>query len=154
MGIRLRRDDGVSTLELALVLPVLLLLLATALPLVVAGWQYLVLTRATAHGVRYASRVEANARLLPDGTLTRRPSAGEVADYVQEAAHPIALESVEVDPEPSRSLPGEPIRVTVRYEVTIPLAGVANQIKSLFFPGASPFPESTVVTVSARGREE
>ncbi len=151
---KLARDDrGVSTLELGLVLPVLLLLLAVVVPLVEAGWEYMTLSRAAAAGIRYATRADTNARESSIG-LTRRPTAAEVEAFVREAAEPLSLRSVSVSPEPAATLPGESITLTASHEVSFgPLADLANAVKSLFSDGQL-LPQSSVVTVSARGREE
>ena len=151
---RLRDDDGVSTLELAWVLPILLLVLSIVLPSLGAGLKYMTLSRATASGIRYATKVDANARESAVG-LTRRPTAAEVDTFVREAAQPLDLQSVDVSPEPAGALPGEAITVTVSHEVSFgPLASLANSLSSVFFGGGELLPETTTVTVSARGRQE
>src|SRR5688572_15939500 len=114
----LRRDDGISTLELGLILPVLLLLLTFVMPVVKAGWEYMVVSRASAHGIRYATRVETNARLSGTGVLTRRPTIDEVEAFVREAAAPLELSSVDVSPEPAATLPGDVITVRSSRVVT------------------------------------
>ncbi|HYZ91198.1 MAG TPA: hypothetical protein VFA34_02250 [Actinomycetota bacterium] len=152
---RLRREDGVAAVELGLLLPVLLLLLTVVMPLIKGGWEYMVVSRATAHGIRYATRADPNAHLTSGGMLTRRPTAAEVDAFVRDAADPIALTSVSVTPEPAGSLPGEVITLRARYQVTFgPLAVAANEVKSLFFGGGAFLPESKEITVSTRGREE
>jgi hypothetical protein len=155
MYARLRRDDGASTLELGLVVPVLLLLLVTVMPLVKAGWEYMVVSRASAHGIRYATRVDANARVSSGGFLTRRPTTDEVEVFVREAAGPLALSEVSVSPEPASSLPGDLITVRSRYTVSFgPVAAIANDVSELFFGRGPLFPDSKTITVTARGREE
>ena len=74
MFTRIRREDGAATLEFGMVLPILLLLAAMTFPLLKAGYEYIVFSRAVAHGVRYASRADENARRTADGALTRRPT--------------------------------------------------------------------------------
>ncbi len=153
--IKLRRDDGVSSVELGLLLPVLMLLLTVALPLVKGGWEYMVVSRATAHGIRYATRTDPNVHAAPGGLLTRRPTAAEVDVFVRDAADPIPLTSVTVSPVPAGSLPGEVITLTARYQIGFgPLASVANDVKGLFFGGGDILPESKEITVTTRGREE
>lgn len=156
-GKAVRREEGAASMELGIVLPILLILLALVAPLVKAGFEYMVLQRAVAHGVRYASRADVNARRLPDGrSYSRRPSPEEVAAFVKDAASPITIDpaDVTVSPNPMLSLPGEPIVVTARNTVTYgPLASIATAVKNLFFGGGTS-PPTTVVTVSARGREE
>lgn len=155
-GKAVRREEGAASMELGIVLPILLILLALVAPLVKAGFEYMVLQRAVAHGVRYASRADVNAHIAPDGSYSRRPSPGEVAAFVKDAASPITIDpaDVTVSPNPMLSLPGEPIVVTARNTVTYgPLASIATAVKNLFFGGGTS-PPTTVVTVSARGREE
>jgi hypothetical protein len=156
----MRRDvassqDGMAALELGLLLPILLLLLAVVVPVVQAGWEYMVVSRAAAHGIRYATRVDTNPRMLPAGYLTRRPTTGEVEAFVRDAAAPLQLSSVEVVPEPASTLPNEVITVRTSYNVTFgPVAALANEVKSLFFGGGTFLPDSKEITVTARGREE
>ena len=151
----LRRDDGISTLELAFVLPVLLFLLTLVVPLVMAGWEYMVVSRAAAHGIRYATRVDPNPRVSDSGVLTRRPTSTEVQDFVRDSASPLALSSVTVSPEPIATLPGDLITVRATRTVTFgPLAGLANGVKKTFFGGGDILPEEKDISVSARGREE
>lgn len=150
----LRGDDGASSVELAWVLPVLLLVLSLIVPSLQAGWQYMTMSRATAAGIRYATRVDPNARESSVG-LTRRPTTAEVDTFVREAAAPLDLESVTVTPEPAGALPGEAITVTVSHEVAFgPLASLANGVSALFFGGGELLPDVKTVTVSARGRQE
>lgn len=150
----LRREEGVSIVELAFVLPIFLIVLAVTVPIVKAGWDYVSLTNATAHGVRYASRADVNARESPDG-LTRRPTAEEVEAFVREAAGGLDLSQVTVSPEPSRALPGETITVSATHEFSFgPLGDLANTVKDLFFGGGAYLPESKSITVSSTGREE
>jgi hypothetical protein len=151
----LRREEGIATLELGLLLPILLFLLAVAIPVVQAGWEYMVLSRASAHGIRYATRADTNARVSSSGFLTRRPTTAEVEGFVRDAAQPLELESVTVSPEPAGSLPGDLITIRSSYRVSFgPLAGLANGVKSAFFGGGTVLPESKEITVTARGREE
>jgi hypothetical protein len=142
-------------LELGLLLPVLLLLLVIVIPLVQGGWEYIVVSRAASHGIRYATRADANARVSSEGFLTRRPTSGEVETFVREAAAPLALSSVAVTPEPAESLSGDLITVRTRYVVNFgPVATIANEVKSLFFGGGEFLPDSKEITVTTRGREE
>jgi hypothetical protein len=159
MFTRVRREDGAATLEFGLVLPILLVLAAMTFPLLKAGYEYIALTRAVSHGIRYASRADENARYAPDGvTLTRRPTASEVDAFVREAVGPGLSENVDevtVDPEPFGALPGEPIKIEATYQVSYGvLDDIANAVRGVFFGGGAYLPDSTPVTVSAKGREE
>ena len=161
---KLGHDEGAAVLEFAWILPILLALLTVLIPLARAGWEYMVLSRATSHGVRYATKVDVNARCdgtvdgfgQCSGTLRRRPTSGEVDAYVRDAAAPVTVLAVSVAPDPSGSLPGETITVEASYEVSFgPLVGLANTMASLLPGGGNGLlPETTTVSVTARAREE
>lgn len=153
---RLRRsEDGAAALEFGLILPILLVFLAFVAPLVKYGYDYMVLQRAAAHGVRYASRADVNVRERADGTLGRRPLPSEVASFVSDSSGGVVdSAAVSVTPDPTMALPGEPITVAIDHTFSYGvLADVANGIKQLFFGGGEFLPP-TEITVSARGREE
>jgi hypothetical protein len=157
MSVRLDRDEGAATVELGIVLPVLLVLIAGVAPLIKFGLDYMVLSRAVSHGLRYATRVDTNAHYIPDGvTLSRRPSASEVQAFVMDAAGPLELSpaGIAVVPDPLGALPGEPIKVEATYEVSFGvLADLANAVKDLL-GGGSHLADSRTIRVSVRGREE
>src|SRR5688572_4973038 len=121
-----RREDGAAALELAIVLPILLVLLAFVAPLVKFGYDYMVLQRAAAHGVRYASRADINPQVRSDGSLGRRPLPSEVKAFVSSSSNgKVAATAVSVDPNPTLALPGEQITVTVNYPMSYgPLAEI------------------------------
>lgn len=150
-----RGERGAAAVEFAMVLPVLLLFLTAMAPLIKFGYDYMVVQRAAAHGVRYASRADVNPRVAADGSLTRRPSNSEIAQFVSDSSNGmVAATDVTIAPPPSLALPGEQIVVTVNHEISYgSLAEIASKVKQTFF-GGSAFPTSTPVTVSARGREE
>lgn len=152
----LRREEGAAALELGLVLPVLIVLLAMIAPLIKFGYDYMIVQRAAAHGVRYASRADINPQIRADGSLGRRPLPSEVASFVSDSSDgKVSASTVSVNPDPSKALPGEQIVVTIDYPMSYgPLAEVANAVKSAFFGGGAFLPSTTTVTVSARGREE
>jgi hypothetical protein len=152
----LRRDDGAAALEFAIILPILLALLAFVAPFIKFGYDYMVLQRAVAHGVRYASRADINPVVRSDGSVGRRPLPSEVKTFVSNSSNGKVLAStVDVTPNPTLAVPGELITVEVDYEMSYgPLADIANGVKELFFGGGAFLPSSTTVTVSARGREE
>ena len=137
---RVLSDDGASAIEFAFALPVLLILFVASVPLVKAGWHYVVLDRAVAGGVRYAARADANARAYGSG-LTRRPTAAEVQAFVAEASAPLTPSSVTVTPEPAGAVAGEPITVSATYSISFsPFTGAANRVKALFWGGGPAFP--------------
>lgn len=155
MPSRRHGEDGAATVEFALILPILLVIVALMAPLVRAGYEYMVLQRAVSHGVRFASRADVNPR-NDGGTWTRRPSEAEVQSFVRDAAAPITVAAgdVAVNPIPRLALPGEQITVTANYTIRYGfLADIANSIKTIFFGGAGLITDRAV-TVSARGREE
>lgn len=152
----LRREEGSAAMELGLVIPVLLVLLAFVAPLIKFGYDYMVVQRAASHGVRYASRADVNPQLRTDGSLGRRPLPSEVASFVSASSDgKITASNVAVEPDPSKAVPGERITVTVNYPLSYgPLAEIANGVKAAFFGGGAFLPSTTTVKVSARGREE
>jgi hypothetical protein len=161
---RLQRDDGASTLEFGLVLPILMILVAMSFPIIKAGYEYIVLSRAVSHGIRYASRADVNVRYASDGvTLTRRPSSAEVDAYIRDVVGPglaanVTSVTVKVngtETNPSQALPGEPIQILATYQISYgALDDIANAVRGLFFGGGASLPDTSQVTVSARGREE
>lgn len=148
------RESGISTLEVGLLVPVLLLIFSFAVPVISAGYAYMTLSRATAAGIRYATRTDTNARGSSYG-LTRRPTSAEVEDFIRQTATPLTLQSVEVDPQPVTALPGETVTVVVRHEITFgPMAALVNSTSRLLSSGRDLLPSATTITVTARGREE
>jgi Flp pilus assembly protein TadG len=155
MVTRKRREDGAAALEFGLVLPILLVIVTGMAPLVKAGYEYMVLQRAVSHGVRFASRADVNPR-SDGGTLTRRPSPGEVKSFVVNAAQPlnIAPGNVTVSPNPREALPGEQIEITASHTISFGVIGdIANSVSQVLFGGGA-YLSDKQVTVSARGREE
>lgn len=155
---KLRRNErGAAIVEFQLMLPILLFFLALVAPLVVYGYDYMILQRSAAHGVRFASRADVNVRCADElcSSYTRRPSPSEVASFVSDASgNKVGPETVTVTPDPRLTLPGERIAVDIGYTVSYgPLADIANTVKSLFFGGGEFLPPSEI-TVSAWGREE
>lgn len=151
----LRDDRGVSALELGLMLPIMALVIAVAIPVISAGYRYMQLNRATAAGIRYASRVDTNPRNSSAG-LTRRPTTAEVVAFVTDAASPLTPTAVTVNPEPARSISGDLIEVRASDEINFgAVATIANTLQQILFNPDKPLlPASITVTVSARGREE
>lgn len=155
MVTRKRREEGAAALEFGLVLPILLVIVTGMAPLVKAGYEYMVIQRAVAHGVRYASRADVNPR-RDGGTVTRRPSPAEVQAFVANAAQPLNVSpsNVTVSPNPRQALPGEPIEVTTTYTLTFGVIGdIANSVSQILFGGGA-YLSDQPVTVSSRGREE
>ncbi|MGQ0679283.1 MAG: TadE/TadG family type IV pilus assembly protein [Actinomycetota bacterium] len=156
MARRARGEKGAATVELALVLPVLLVLMAFVAPIVRGGYEYMVLQRAVSHGVRYATRVDVNPRSDGAGGLTRRPSVAEVRQFVVSAADPLQITTgqIQVTPNPRLALPGGQVEVTADYTIDYGvMADFVNAVKGTFFGGGA-FVSEWDVTVSARGREE
>ncbi|CAN5888940.1 hypothetical protein BH23ACT12_BH23ACT12_05550 [soil metagenome] len=157
MPCQLRKEKGSAAVELAIILPVLMMLFAMIAPFVKFGFDYMVVQRAASHGVRYASRADVNGRTAADSaTAVRRPSPTEVANFVRDSSNgKVTPASVTVTPNPRQAVPGEPITVAVVYQMSYgPLTQIINSLKTAFFGGGAFLPSSTTVTVSARGREE
>lgn len=107
----LTRDcRGQAVLELALILPLLLLLLFGIVESGRLGNAYLAVTHAARHGVRYGA-VGA--------------SDHEIAERVRAAASPLAGGNVTVQVSPAQRRAGQDITVTVNYPLRLymPLAG-------------------------------
>lgn len=168
-------DDGVAVVEMAIMLALLLLLAVGALPVFSLLLGHVDLGRATAEGLRFATKVEANPCTAgTDGCtfeeatsacsydLRRRPSANEVEAYLRAATGNDALVvSVHApgDPattrQPCNSSPGTPIAVTAAYDHDLGIFGsLANAASSLGGNGPM-FTDNTLnVRSTAIGTEE
>jgi Flp pilus assembly protein TadG len=149
---RLRAERGVAAVELALMLPVVVFLVMTAVPSVAAVIAYVDLSEASEAGARYATA----AHLDPENpTVYRfRPDAAGVAAYLRRISE-VSLDSVSVTPDPSNALPGTEVTITLTHHVSFgPLARVANALAGLVHADP-PFPDGGVVlTSTATMREE
>ncbi|MBT9171890.1 MAG: hypothetical protein DDT21_00264 [Syntrophomonadaceae bacterium] len=102
---RLKRDcRGQAVTELALVLPLLLLLLFGIIEGGRLGNAYLAVTHAARHGARHGA-VGA--------------SDGEIAAHVRAAAVQLAAENLNVEIRPALRRAGQDITVTVNYPLTL-----------------------------------
>lgn len=170
-----RADDGIAVVEMAIVLALLLLLAVGALPLFSLLLGHIDLGRATAEGLRFATKVEANPCSagtdgcvfeLPASGCThdtrRRPSADEVEAYLRAGTGNDALVVRVHDPadpattlQPCNSRPGTPIAVTASYDHDLGIFGsLANAASSLGGNGPM-FTDNTInVRSTAIGTEE
>jgi Flp pilus assembly protein TadG len=121
---RIARDTrGQSLLELVIVTPLLLLLLAGIVDLGRAFYTYIAVANAARDGVRYFSR-------LPCTTENADEVHTAVYDATVEeaAANGINLADITIGPDPSEGCPepegGEPVQVTAVYTFTSMLVGV------------------------------
>lgn len=149
---RLRHQDGTAAVEFALMLPVLVLMVMIAVPVVSTVLGYIDLNEASEAGARYATA----AHLDPEnpGVYRFRPDADAVETYLRRISD-VPLESVSVSPDPATALPGTQVTVTVTHRVPMgPLARVANFFAGLV--GDDPlFPDGgLVLTSTATMREE
>lgn len=147
-----RSERGIAAVELALVLPVVVFLVMTAVPVAAAVVAYVELNEASEAGARYATA----AHLDPEnpGVYRFRTDAAGVEAYVRRISD-VPLASVTVSPDPSAALPGTQVTLTLTHQVSFgPLATVANALAGLV--GADdPFPGGGVVlTSTASMREE
>jgi hypothetical protein len=76
-----------------------------------------------------------------------------VQQFVRQAASPVPV-SVTLSPDPSISLPGEPITVTSTYTVNFPMASAVNWFTGFFVGSSAAVPTSAVINITAQGREE
>ncbi len=153
---RIRGEEGAAAVEFAIIVSILLMLFTMVAPIVKSGYEYMVLQRAVAHGMRFASRADVNPRVSDAGTLTRRPSTAEVKQFVVQAAQPVgvAAADITVTPEPKAAMPGAQVEVSATYTMSYGVLGsIANTVKQTFFGGNDVLSDYEV-TVSARGREE
>jgi len=98
----LKREHGQDLIELALVLPLLLVILMSVLDLGRAFNTYMVLTNAAREGARLAARDPYDITAITEVALNETRSAGLPDDEV----------TVSVIPAPS----GSPVQVTVAYD--------------------------------------
>ena len=112
----IRRDErGVSLVEMALVLTLLLLLLAGAADVGGAFHAYIIITNASREGARFASHFP---HLYDDIRLQTKMEAANSSVTLTDGD--ITIDS-EGGPVPA---PGEPIRVTVEYDFQTILSGM------------------------------
>jgi Flp pilus assembly protein TadG len=164
---RVRGDDGVAAIEMAIVLTLLMLLAFGAVPLWKMGGAYHTVSRVSAETLRYATAVTAHGtRATPGATLRRRPTAAEVAAFAQQAAGSTTVTVVTlVCPDdvaascaagdPSSAGAGDGITVIVSADVDLDALGsLANAVASV--GGGGPIAPQGVVTMTstAHGREE
>jgi Flp pilus assembly protein TadG len=172
--VRQRTEDGVAALEMALVSSVLLLLAFGALPLFSMMHGYQKVNGASADTLRYATSVDANARVVrtnPDGTqvISRRPTRDDITRFAQGASNdPNLVVTVTVyvgqsstvraakpGPDPIEAQTGDTVTVVVKKDIDLSLLGsVANSVGNLV--GAGDFAPNDVVTMTstASAREE
>jgi len=113
-----RRQRGASLVELSLVLFILLMLMAGVIDFGRAFNSYIVITNASREGARYASRFPGHEEGI------RRAAKGEARESS------VLLEDDDIIIEQGDSLDlGEPITVTVEYEVSTIIADIADFTK-------------------------
>lgn len=163
---RLRADQGSQAVELALVSLVLLLVATAAVPLLQLGLAQNRLGRASAEGLRFATRALPNPCRAGEAgcpftdlagcpsTLRRRPSSNEVTEYVRQAAGSPAGLTVSLDHVPCESNSGQQIVLTVSHEYELgPMADAANRVAQLV-AGRAPLPATVEVRSTITGFEE
>ena len=133
-----RGERGAAAVELALFLPILILLMAASVGAVrmVADQNHL--NQVTETAARYATRSSVDP--MDAGPYTTRRTAAQVAAYVQELSDLPVLE-VLVTPDPTLAYPGADVTVSVTVQHDAgPLADAANAVSGLLGQGPV-FPE-------------
>lgn len=133
-----RSDTGAAAVELALFLPLLVLLMAASVGAVrmVADQNHL--NQVTETAARYATRSSVDP-LHPEPYSTRR-TAAQVEAYVEDLSDLPVLE-VLVTPDPTLAFPGTDVTVSVTVQHDAgPLADAANAVAGLLGQGPV-FPE-------------
>jgi Flp pilus assembly protein TadG len=164
---RLRSDDGVAALEMAIVVTLLLLVAFGAVPLWRSGAAYHTVSRVSGETLRYATAVTAHGtRSAPGATLRRRPTAAEVQTFAQQAAgDTVVTVVVLVCPDdvaascaagdPSSAAAGDGITVSVSTSIDLNAAGsLANALGKLGGGGEIAPQGIVTMTSTAHGREE
>jgi Flp pilus assembly protein TadG len=111
-------ERGANLVELSMVLFILLMLVAGIIDFGRAFNSYIVINNASREGARYASR-------RPD--LKGRILQAVKDEAVESSVDPAELD-IEIDPDPDGTVAarGQPITVTVQYEVPTIIAQIAN----------------------------
>lgn len=106
---RMKQDDGSSSIEFALILPVLVLLLLGIFQFGITYNNYLAITHAAREGARMAAVGQ-----FDQATVTAQ-------------AYPVSPTAITVN-YPNGDAHGETVEVTVRYNITIdlPMFGIQN----------------------------
>jgi Flp pilus assembly protein TadG len=131
---RLRQQRGAAAVELALFVPLLVLMFIGGAFVVRLALGYHALTDLSETGARYATR----AQLDPDtGEYRFRPTAAQVTAYIQTVADEkgLDLEAVSVSPDPSTAYPGTPITISLTAVMDRGVLGRAARELGEAFPG-------------------
>lgn len=131
---RLRGSDGSATVELAVVVPIVLLLAMGFLTVVQALYDSHRLASSVGDVARYATRAD----YLPEGGAAcenaRRRTLGEVQAYAVAAAR-VDADDVTVSSDPCLALPGHEIEIVLTDTVSNPLylaaAGLTNALSRI-----------------------
>ncbi|HEX9697017.1 MAG TPA: hypothetical protein VGB64_11990 [Actinomycetota bacterium] len=132
------REDGSALVEVAMFVPLAILLLGLGTFVARALIDYAKLSDLSASAARYATRAASDP--AREGGYRLRPTAAEVEAYVRRVAT-IPIESVTVTPDPSTATPGTDVTVAIRARVPLgPVARSVNAIAGLFagVAGAGP----------------
>jgi Flp pilus assembly protein TadG len=140
-----RNERGAVTVEFAVVLPLVLVLLGTV---IFAGWLGLVraiLEHGASEGVRFAS-------VPATSDLRSYPDNGAVSAHVDQSTPMITPTDVQVLSSLSGAARNAPVTVRVTYGVPNPVAGLLAPLEA--FGWAEDIPETITVTATALGRRE
>lgn len=161
IGQRIGQDRGAQVIELALALPLLLLVGLATTPVLLRVSDQIILNRAVAVGARYAGKVDAKPS-TPDagcpGTLGRRRSAAAVEDIVIDAAADSGLTldpaDVTVSASPCLSAIGDPITISASVERSFGTVTAAANTALQLAGGTALFPPTFTLEAEAIGYVE
>jgi Flp pilus assembly protein TadG len=126
---RLRREDGQAMTELALVLPLFVVLLLAIVQFGIVFNNYLTLTDATRAGARKA----AVSRFIGDNGASAVQAVQTAASGLDQATLTpgISVTSTDAGGAPDWTTPGDTVTVTAKYPYTINILGFSVQSGSL-----------------------
>lgn len=123
-----RSERGANLLEMALVTPVLLLLLAGVIDLGRAFYTYIIIANSAREGARLAARLPCYPENPTQRTLARDAIINAAIAEAANSGVQLYPGNVSIDPNPATSCAGagNPIRVTVSYQYQPWMSGITG----------------------------
>ena len=144
-----RRDEGVSTVEFALVAPLLLLLLVGIIDVARGINAYVTVANASREGARYAMLSPSSAPSAIESAVRARVVPLDPSQVTVAASY---YDGATFRPWPSAGVPAsspQPNSVTIRVAVSYPWSAVSFVIAQ-FFGGSTPTQLTSASTVDTR----